>query len=276
MDPSSHSLSSWQQQTKECISETAAYIKRMLQTVKKGDVVEKEVNSLVSFVDQTAEKQLIAGLKKIIPLAGFVTEEAMTEQSLAEWTWVIDPLDGTTNFLHGIPFFSVSVALKHNGNTVMGIVHDIMHDEVFTAISGQGAYLNDARIQVTDRTDFHDILVGTGFPYLPENLQPGHLFALDNILRSTRGIRRLGSAALDLCQVACGRLGAFYETSLNEWDIAAGCLIVQEAGGRVTDFQGKKAGINKGEVLAAAPQVQQPMLDITNLFYLGHDNAKQE
>ncbi|MBP6447473.1 MAG: inositol monophosphatase family protein [Saprospiraceae bacterium] len=253
-------------QSLDIVNEAAHFIKSNLHNVTGDQVIEKGTNSLVSFVDQNAEKILIEGLSKVLPEAGFITEEKMVEQSQKQYTWIIDPLDGTTNFLHAAPYFSVSVALYDGEKVVAGIVHEVMHDEVFFAYEGKGAFLNHKKIQVTQRPLFYDVLIGTGFPYKTEYLSDGHFTALKQVLLKTRGIRRFGSAALDLCYVASGRFGAFYEKALNSYDIAAGALIVKEAGGVVTDFKGGNNWLFEGEVLATAPQFSEDMLDILSAF----------
>jgi myo-inositol-1(or 4)-monophosphatase len=254
------------QQALNVVLEAAKFIRSNFNLISEADVAEKGQNSLVSFVDKESEKILVNGLCKIIPDAGFITEEEMVEQSRKRWTWIIDPLDGTTNFLCGAPYFSVSIALYDGQNPIVGIVHEVMHREVFHAIQGRGSWLNGVPIRTSPKKSFHEILVGTGFPYHTANTQHGHFSALQEVLSKTRGIRRFGSAALDLCYVACGRFGAFYENALNAYDIAAGALIVQEAGGVITDFRGENNWLEKGEILATAPQFQKEMLKITSVF----------
>lgn len=248
------------------VLEASEFIRSNFNMISEAEVEEKSQNSLVSFVDKESEKILVNGLLKIIPEAGFITEEEMVEQSRRRWTWIVDPLDGTTNFLCGAPYFSVSVALYDGQNPILGIVHEVMHREVFHAIQGRGSWLNGVAVRISQKKSFHEILVGTGFPYHTANTKRGHFSALQEVLSKTRGIRRFGSAALDLCYVACGRFGAFYESSLNAYDIAAGALIVQEAGGLITDFSGENNWLEKGEILATAPQFQKEMLEITSAF----------
>ena len=250
----------------EVVKVAAEFIKLHRDKVNSDQVSEKGTNSLVSFVDQQSEEILIKGLSAILPDAGFITEEEMVEQSSKALTWIIDPLDGTTNFLHSVPYFSVSVALYDGKDMLLGIVHEVISNEVFNAIKGGGAFLNQTPISVTDRASFHDVLIGTGFPYKTEHICAAHFTALQQILTSTRGIRRIGSAALDLCYVACGRFGAFYEHRLNSYDIAAGALIVKEAGGLVSDYTGEENWLFEGEILATAPQFKEKMLGITTTF----------
>ena len=248
------------------VKSASDFIKLHFAGVHPEDVIEKSINSLVTFVDKTSEKILIDGLTPLIENAGFITEEEMTKQEIRDYTWIIDPLDGTTNFLYEIPYFSISIALYDGSNIVLGLVHDVMHNETYTAIKGEGAWCNNKRIQVTSRASFQDVLVGTGFSYKPERLQDGHLYAMKEVLLKTRGIRRIGSAALDLCYVARGRFGAFYENSLNAYDIAAGAIIVREAGGMVSDFKGGEHWLFEGEIIATAPQFKDDLLKITSHF----------
>lgn len=249
------------------VEKAALFIREHVDSVYREDIIEKGVNSLVSYVDRTSERILVEGLSSIIADVGFITEEEMTEQRMGNMTWIIDPLDGTTNFLNKVPHFSVSVGLYDGQSVVLGIVYDVMASDVYTAIVGQGAFCNEDRIHVTNKPDFYDVLVATGFPYTTDQLSSGHLEALDQVLRQTRGIRRLGSAAIDLCYVAKGVFGSFYENSLNAYDIAAGSLIVQEAGGIISDFKGKDHWLFEGEILATAPQFKEDMLGITSHFY---------
>jgi myo-inositol-1(or 4)-monophosphatase len=251
---------------KKVVSQAADFIRQHRDQVLADQVIEKGTNSLVSYVDQQSEEILVKGLSAILPEAGFITEEGMVEQSQKKLTWIIDPLDGTTNFLHSLPYFSVSVALYDGTDVIIGIVHEVISNEVFYAVKDGGAFLNDKQIFVTNRESFQDVLVGTGFPYKTEETTIGHFKALEKVLVSTRGIRRIGSAALDLCYVACARFGAFYENSLNSYDIAAGALIVMEAGGMVTDFDGGDRWLFEGVISATAPQFKTEMLDITSEF----------
>ena len=245
------------------IKEVGNFIKNHFAGIAPDEVIEKGTNSLVSYVDKTAEQMLIDGLAPLIENVGFITEEAMTQQEIREYTWIIDPLDGTTNFLYEVPVFSISVALYYKKDIVLGIVHDVMHSETYTAIKGKGAQCNGIPIRVTQRSSFQDILVGTGFSYKPECIRNAHFLALREVLLQTRGIRRLGSAALDLCYVANGRFGALYEDNLNAWDIAAGALIVREAGGLISDYKDSDNWLFEGEILACAPQFKHEMLKIT-------------
>lgn len=247
------------QAAEKVATKAGIYISGQQGRVDAGEIDEKEENSLVSYVDKHAEKIITEGLFNILPEAGFITEEDVTENNSREYTWIIDPLDGTTNFLKSVPFYSVSIALTHFGVPVVGIVYDIKANAIFSASKGMGATCNGEIIKVTNGQLFSDQLIGTGFPYVSAHLSEAHIDVLREILQTTRGIRRIGSAALDLCYVACGRFGAFYETHLNPWDVAAGGLIVQEAGGIMDDFFGSGNWLSGNTVLAVPPQFLDAM-----------------
>ena len=251
-------------ETRAAVNLAAAYIKREIVKVTTADIEEKDLNSLVSFVDKGSERILVKGLSKILPEAGFLTEEDTVEDALKPYVWIIDPLDGTTNSLLGIPHFAVSVALAHEGELLIGVVHEVNSEEQFYASKSGGAFLNGRPIQVSQRTEYRDILIATGFPYRNE-YDTNKLFTyLKEWLMNTRGVRRMGSAALDLAYVACGRFGAYYESMLNPWDVAAGILIVREAGGKVSDYNGDEKGYSGKETMAAAPQFYDIVKKVLN------------
>lgn len=250
----------------EVIRSTSHFIQSHIDKVSSEDIEEKDLNSLVSYVDKEAENILVEGLNKLIPNAGFVTEEDTIDSVDKEYTWIIDPLDGTTNFLNKVPHFAISVALQKNNATILGVVKEVNSGEEWTAIKDKGAFLNDNKISVSTKP-FHAILVATGFPYSNDHDYDSYFGIMKHWLTHTRGIRRMGSAALDLCYVACGRFGAYYEATLNAWDVAAGALIVTEAGGKVSDFSGGEKYLYGKEILAASPQVYAEVSDViqTNL-----------
>ncbi len=212
---------------------------------------EKSLNSLVSIVDKTAEEMLVKGLGAILPEAGFITEESTTLQERKNLSWIIDPLDGTTNFLFGVPVISVSVALKEGEETVLGIVLDITRGQMFSAIKDGGAFNNNVPIHVSQRKILSDALIATGFPYHADYRLEGQLKMVDYFVRNTRGVRRLGSAALDLAYVACGIFDVYFEYHLNEWDTAAGMLLVREAGGKCSNMEGNLTYEEGREVVAS-------------------------
>ncbi|MEL6924020.1 MAG: inositol monophosphatase family protein [Bacteroidota bacterium] len=220
------------------IEEVAQFIREELGKVNASDIETKALNSLVSYVDKTAEEQLVTQLKPLIPEATFLTEEETVEQENGTYRWIIDPLDGTTNFLHQIPFFAISVALQYREKTVIGIVYEVNRQECFSAWESGGCFLNGQPVHVSDTQVPQEALMATGFPYYDYSYMEGYLEVLRYLMLNTRGVRRLGAAALDLAYVACGRFDGFFEYSLSPWDVAAGAFLVQEAGGRVTDFQG--------------------------------------
>ncbi len=237
------------------VDDAAVFIRSQAGKVKAHEIITKSKNSLVSYVDQTAEEMLVRGLRNILPKAGFITEEETVAQETSETTWIIDPLDGTTNFLQQIPFYAVSVGLVHKGDIVLGIVSDVENKETFYAWRGGGAWCNGKRIYVSKRTEIKEAIVATGFPYASRGNLPKLSSAFDFFLNNASGIRRLGSAALDLAYVACGRFDVYYETTLNAWDIAGGILLVEEAGGKATDFRGENKMLENGEVIAAPAEI---------------------
>jgi myo-inositol-1(or 4)-monophosphatase len=217
---------------------TAGFIRQEASTFDRARVEHKGLHDLVSYVDQETERRLVAGLRQLLPQAGFITEEgtAGPDSQTAEFTWIIDPLDGTTNFVHGLPVYSISVGLLHGAELVVGVVHEVCRDESFRAVRGGGAFCNEKPIRVTDTNDLHGSLIATGFPYKDFGKLDAFLQILGAFMTRTHGVRRLGSAAVDLAYVAAGRYEAYFEFNLNSYDVAAGILLVREAGGHVTQF----------------------------------------
>ncbi|MBN1820522.1 MAG: inositol monophosphatase [Prolixibacteraceae bacterium] len=215
------------------------------------DVVTKSTASFVTYVDKTSEQFIVKELSKLLPEAGFITEEETVKTEKEKLMWVIDPLDGTTNYIHGISPHSVSIALMENDEPVIGVVYEIGLDEMFYAWKGSWAYLNDKVIKVSESSKHEDTLIATGFPYYDFDKIENYIDVLRFLMRNTRGLRRMGSAAVDLAYVAAGRFDAFYEHALHAWDVAAGVLIVQQAGGKVTDFNGGENWLFGGEIIAA-------------------------
>ena len=191
-----------------------------------------------------------------------MAEEGSPETERREMRWIIDPLDGTTNFIHGIPMFAVSVALEDRDGLVAGVIYDPVHDEMFHASRGNGARLNGGTIRVSEPARFDESLLATGFPFRQFHKVDGYLTVFRSFMEGTSGIRRAGSAAMDLAYTACGRYDGFWETGLAPWDMAAGALLVREAGGVVTDFRGGDAFLGDGEIVAGGPAVQSKMLGV--------------
>lgn len=204
-----------------------------------SDIEEKSFNNLVSYVDKTAEEKFVAGLSLIFPEAGFIAEENSERKRGERFNWVIDPLDGTTNFIQGVPCFATSVALVDGNEILTGVVYEINRGECFYAWRNGGAWLNGERIRVSDKKSCRGSLIGTGFPYYRLDMQEQYLKLFGDLQGDCLGLRRIGSAATDIAYVACGRFDAFFEYGLHAWDIAAGSLLVQEAGGTVSDFKGR-------------------------------------
>jgi len=249
----------------ELVKEVGVFIKE--QQISFTDVETKSKNSLVTFVDKTSEQKLVEGLSQIIPDSGFIAEEGTSNKIGETYNWIIDPLDGTTNFIHGVPCFSISIGLTQNSDLVLGVVYEINLDELFYAWKGSKAYLNGKKISVSKTTFIEHSLLATGFPYSNYDKLEEYMELFKDFMKNTRGLRRLGSAATDLVYVACGRFDAFYEYDLKAWDVAAGAFIVQQAGGRIADFSGGDDYVFGGEIIAANPLIYEEFLrKVENYF----------
>ena len=221
----------------------------------------KQARDFVTQIDDAAEQAILDVLRKAYPAHGFLAEESGASAGGEEYVWIIDPLDGTTNFIHGFPHYCVSIGVQHRGALAHAVVYDPGRNELFTASKGRGAFLNDRRIRVSKCTRLDEALVGTGFPFKELTRLERYARQLDTMMRSSAGVRRAGSAALDFAYVACGRLDAFWEMGLSAWDIAAGALLVQEAGGLVGDLEGEQSYLKSGDVCAATPKVFPALLE---------------
>jgi myo-inositol-1(or 4)-monophosphatase len=241
----------------------ATVINRASFDLDRIQVVEKQQNDFVTEVDRAAEHAIIEVLKTAYPDHAILAEESGASANLHdenENVWIIDPLDGTTNFIHGFPQYCVSIALRQRGVITQAVVYDPTRNELFTASKGAGAFLNDKRIRVTKRDKLADSLIGTGFPFRPNDDIDEYLKMFRVMTQRTAGLRRAGSAALDLAYVACGRLDGFFEKGLQPWDIAAGSLLVTEAGGIVANYAGESDYLDKGNVIAGTPKIFAQML----------------
>jgi len=234
-------------------------IMRHLDRIESLTVEAKGRSDFVSEVDRVAEAEIIQVLHTAYPQHGILAEETGAQPG-DDYVWIIDPLDGTTNFLHRFPQFAVSIALQHRGRLEQAVVFDPYKNEVFTASRGGGAQLNDRRIRVSRTSDFESSLLATGFPFRSHEHLETWLNTLRDLLRQASDVRRAGSASLDLAYVACGRLDAFWEFGLKPWDMAAGALLVQEAGGLVSDFEGGQAFLEGGHILAGNPRLHEMVL----------------
>ena len=242
-------------QTCNIAKSAGEFIRGEIPKLEAADIQSKGLHNFVTYVDTEAEKRIVKDLQSLLPGAGFIAEENSIEKKGDEYCWVVDPLDGTTNFIHGLPCFSVSIALMKHQKVVMGVVYEINHDECFYAWEGSGAWMNGQSIRVSGARSLADSLLATGFPYYDYSLMKPYMELFTWCLENTHGVRRMGSAAVDLAYVACGRFEGFFEYSLSPWDVAAGSLIVKEAGGRVTDFSGNNNYVFGREILAANQEI---------------------
>lgn len=242
--------------------EAGKIINRASQDVGSLKILTKDYNDFVSEVDRSAEEAIITILKEAYPNHGFFGEESGKTNEDAESIWIIDPLDGTTNFLHNFPCYCVSIALQERGVLTQAVIYDPVHNDLFTATKGRGAFLNDKRIRVTNRSKLQDSLISTGFPFKDFSYLDTYLEIFKDMAKKTSGLRRPGSAALDLAYVAAGYADGFFEINLSPWDIAAGALLVQEAGGIVGDFEGNESWLKTGNIVAGNPKVFGQMLQV--------------
>ncbi|MBC7694416.1 MAG: inositol monophosphatase [Burkholderiales bacterium] len=237
------------QQVVECAKTVGEFIRIERKTFSYNKVEIKGLNDLVSYVDKTSEKLLVEKLTLIFPQAGFIVEEN-TKSGTKDYNWIVDPLDGTTNFIHGIPCYAISIALEYKGEVIVGVVYEVAQNECFWAYEGGGAFLNDEKISVSQRKTLSESLIATGFPIYNFSQLDNYMNTLAYLMKNTHGIRRIGAAAADLCYLACGRVDAFFEYNLNAWDVAAGAIIVKEAGGTVCDFSRSDNWLLGKEIIA--------------------------
>ncbi len=239
-------------QVREIARETGDFIRNEREKISEKDVELKSMASLVTYVDKTAETRIVKALRQLLPGSGFITEEGTATAGDEKFKWIVDPLDGTTNYVHGISPHSVSIALMEDNRLVLGVVFEVGLREMFYAWKNSPAFLNGNEIRVGEARYFEDTLIATGFPYYNFSRMDDYIEAMKYLMRSTRGLRRMGSAAVDLAYVAAGRYNAFFEHALHAWDVAAGVFILQQAGGKVADFNGGSNWLFGGEIVAAA------------------------
>ena len=236
----------------------------IVQFVDRLDTVnisEKKRNDFVTQVDELSEQEIIRTLRKAYPDHSILAEESGLQKKNEDYTWIIDPLDGTTNFIHGFPQFAISIALKYRNKLEVAVIYDPLRQELFTAVRGGGAQLNNRKIRVSSCQRINAALIGTGFPFKEKEFFPVYLQTFEAIFPQTAGVRRAGSAALDLAYVASGRLDGFWEMSLRPWDMAAGVLLITEAGGFTTDFHGKNNCMESGMLIAGNLKVHKSLLE---------------
>ena len=237
------------------VRETGGYIEN--ESALRTDLVveEKGQQDYVTKTDKGAEERLVKGLSELMPEAGFITEEGTNNKKGELFNWIIDPLDGTTNFIHGLPPYAISVALIEKNEIVVGVVFEIGFRDMFYAWKGSKAFMNGKEIHVTRTGKVRDSLIATGFPYTNFSRMNGFMETMDYFMKNSHGLRRLGSAATDIAYIACGRFDAFYEYGLNAWDVAAASLILKQAGGKVSDFKGGDNYLFGGEIVASNAQI---------------------
>ncbi|GGF03306.1 inositol monophosphatase family protein [Hymenobacter cavernae] len=255
-------------QVAEVARRAGQFIRQEAASFDLGSVESKGFHDLVSYVDKQSEKQLVDELRQLLPEAGFITEEGTEGAERAEnLNWIIDPLDGTTNFIHGLPAYCVSIALIQGAELVIGVVYEITRDECFRAALGAGAFCNEKPIHVSAANDLHNTLIATGFPYYKFDKLDGYLQILSQFMQNTQGIRRVGSAAMDLAYVAAGRFDCYFEFNINSYDVAAGILLVREAGGRVTQFTIDGDPVFSREVVATNGHIHEATQDIIRKYW---------
>lgn len=247
---------------------TGEYIQIQSKQLDQKNIEVKGSHNYVTYVDKTAEAMLVEGLRKILPEAGFIAEEDTETTRGAKFNWIIDPLDGTTNFIHKVPVYCVSIALMEDQEIVVGVIYEINLKECFYAWIGGDAMLNGTKITVSKNNNFDTALIATGFPYYDYGWMDDYLKVFREMMEATSGLRRLGSAAADMAYVAAGRFEGFYEYGLHPWDVAAGVLIVKQAGGTVTDFKGGNNAVFGKELICGNINVHREMLTIISKYFV--------
>jgi myo-inositol-1(or 4)-monophosphatase len=254
----------------QAAEEAGKFIQKERANFSMDQVETKSFNQLVSYVDKTSEEMLVLSLSKIFPEAGFITEEKTIASGEKEWMWVIDPLDGTTNFIHALPVYSVSIGLLQKGVPMLGVVFEPNRNEMFCAWKNGGAYLNGNPIRVKENDDIGKALLATGFPYYDFKIMPQYLNTLSELMKTSQGMRRMGSAAVDLAYTACGRFDGFFEYGLSPWDVAGGIIIIEEAGGIVKDFKGEGDMIFGRTILGSSSAIYNELSGIIKKHFTNY------
>ena len=245
-----------------------AIINRAALDVEAVRISQKQLNDFVTEVDHASEKVIIETMLTAYPGHGILAEESGSEHGAkdSECVWIIDPLDGTTNFIHGLPVYCVSIALAVRGKVEQAVIYDPTRNDLFTATKGRGAYLNDRRLRVSKRTRLSECLLSTGFPFRPGDNLKSYLNLMGEVMQASAGLRRPGAAALDLAYVAAGYTDGFFEKGLQPWDVAAGSLLVTEAGGLVGNFTGEAVFLDQQECMAASPKIYGQMVPLLGKY----------
>ncbi len=258
----------------ELTRNAGAYLLSEFKTFNQSAIEIKSMNQLVSYVDIKCEHMLVNGLETLVPEAGFITEEATINKVSDDLNWIIDPLDGTTNFMHGIPVFAISIALQKGNQTVLGVVYDVCQNAMYYA-DESGAYCNGTPIKVSENIELNKCLLATGFPYYDFDGMESYMSVLKKLMQHTHGLRRMGSAAIDLAYVAAGKFEAYFEYGLSPWDVAGGAFILQKAGGKVSDFKGGDNYLFGKEIIATNQHIYSIFHEIIEeTFYSKPQNAK--
>jgi len=235
--------------------------------ISKEEIDTKQASDFVTRVDKESESLILSTIRKQYPDHHFLAEETVRDSDSGQYRWIIDPLDGTTNFIHSYPAFSISIALQDHGEIILGLVYDPLRNEIFSAEKGTGSYLNGNQVRISSNTELKNSLIATGFPFRQKDVIDNYLALFKRIFYKVSDIRRAGSAALDFANLACGRCDGFFEIGLSPWDIAAGSLLITEAGGIVTDFGGGSDYLTTGNVVAGIPEVHRELLkDVQGVF----------
>ncbi|HSZ72616.1 MAG TPA: inositol monophosphatase family protein [Cytophagaceae bacterium] len=258
-------LASLLKEVRKSAAKAAAFQLTELNRFNASDIVYKGKNDLVSYVDKQTEDLLVDDLSRLLPEASILAEEGGMKENKS-LQWIIDPLDGTTNYLHRLPVFSISIALRENGKEIAGLVHEANKNECFYAWENGGAFCNDEKITVSKTNTLSGSLIATGFPYSLLDKTDSYFEIMKELLLKSHGLRRFGSAAVDLCYTACGRFEGYFEFNLKDWDVAAGALIVKEAGGRVSDFKGGN-NFHSGHEVLATGNIHEEMLQVIQKYW---------
>ncbi len=245
------------------------FIKSKLGTLSFSDIGQKQKSDFVTKVDTESEKIIIKSIRKKYPSHAFYTEETLKDRNNNSFRWIIDPLDGTTNYIHQYPVFSISIALEYKKEIIIGVIYDPLREELFTGVKNMGSFLNGKQIRVSRTNNLKYSLITTGFPFRHKKFVDDYLRLFKNIFLKVSDLRRAGSAAIDLAYVACGRCDGFFEIGLSPWDIAAGSLIIKEAGGNITGFDGQDNFLFSGNIIAGNPYVQRQLLKETKKIFAG-------
>ena len=243
--------------------------------INAADIREKSQNDFLTFVDEASEQKIIGMIRQAYPTHAILAEESGHSDQSGEYEWIIDPLDGTKNYIAGIPLFAVSIGLRYQGQMQLGVVHDPIRGDIFHALRNQGAYHDGRKMKVSQRSEPAGCLIATGFPFKQKEILANYLGSFKDIFLNCSGVRRMGAAALDLAYLAAGRFDAFWEVGLSPWDMAAGSLLIEEAGGSLSDFWGNDKYLENGYILASNGRLHDFLLDITKTHFPQNDIFSQ-